>query len=46
MILSDANKLGGFQNGDYVVAYGTLGPAGADKGSFAAMYNVTRVERQ
>lgn len=46
VILSDASKLGGLQNGEYVVAYGAIGPAAADNGSFAAMYHVTRVERQ
>ncbi len=46
MILSDANKLAGFQHGDYVVAYGSLGQTGADKGSFAALYNVERIQKQ
>ncbi|MCC7084762.1 MAG: hypothetical protein IT427_07115 [Pirellulales bacterium] len=47
VILSDpSNRLAGFQPGQFVVAYGTLDPAGRDTGSFAAMYNIQRIERQ
>lgn len=47
VILADAsNRLSGFQQGDFVVAYGTIGQAGADAGSFAAMYSVTQIQKQ
>jgi hypothetical protein len=47
VILADAsNRLSSFQHGEFVVAYGTLGQPGSDKGSFAAMYNVAQIQRQ
>jgi hypothetical protein len=46
VVLTDANKLAGLVPGDFVVAYGTLGPPSADQGSFAALYNVERIQKQ
>jgi hypothetical protein len=47
VILADAtNRLASFQHGEFVVAYGTIGQSNIDKGSFAAMYNVSQIQRQ
>jgi hypothetical protein len=47
VILSDAsNRVSSFQHGDFVVAYGTIGQGSIDKSSFAAMYNVSQIQRQ
>jgi hypothetical protein len=47
VILADAsNRLPSFRDGEFVVAYGTIGKSGSDNGSFAAMYNVSQIQRQ
>lgn len=45
-VLDSGNLLQGFSAGDYITVQGRVAGAAGDAGSFAPVYNVTRVERQ
>lgn len=46
VILADAGKLSGFQEGQFVQVHGALGPTGADQHSYAPLYHVGQIQPQ